>query len=71
MTMRTELVGLSGGKKQFWLRAHRREVENYYSVHGAKATMWEFRLSSNKVGKMSVGLRMDCYVTLELEGRGN
>lgn len=42
--MRREVIGLSGGKKQFWLRVHRREVENYYYAHGPEATMAEFGL---------------------------
>lgn len=42
--MRREVQGLTGGKKQFWLRVHRREVENYLSAHGPEATMAEFGL---------------------------
>lgn len=42
--MRRELVGLNGGKKQFWLRLHRKEVEEFYFKHGPEATMKEFCL---------------------------
>ncbi|MDD5338158.1 MAG: hypothetical protein PHG35_01935 [Dehalococcoidales bacterium] len=42
--MRAEIVGLKGGKKQFWLRTHRKEVENYYFEHGPEATMREYHM---------------------------
>lgn len=45
--MRDEVKGLKGGKKQFWLRVHRKEVENYYSAYGPEATMSEFNISAD------------------------
>ena len=42
--MRSELAGLNGGSKQFWLRVHRKEVEAYYFLHGPEATMLEFNM---------------------------
>jgi hypothetical protein len=42
--MRSELNGLKGGGKQFWLRTHRKEVETYYFEHGPDDTMREFNL---------------------------
>lgn len=42
--MREELRGLNGGNKQFWLRTHRKEVEQYYFDSGPEATMEEFNL---------------------------
>jgi len=43
--MRSELSGLKGGKKQIWLRLHRKEVEAFYYAHGAEATLAEFNMS--------------------------
>lgn len=40
--MRSDLVGLSGGKKQFWLRVNRPAVMDFYFKHGPVATMTEF-----------------------------
>lgn len=42
--MRPELANMKGGEKQFWLRTHRGEVDNYYFEHGAEATMKEFNM---------------------------
>jgi hypothetical protein len=42
--MRSELSGLNGGSKQFWLRTHRKEVEAYYFERGAEATMAEYNM---------------------------
>jgi hypothetical protein len=42
--MRNELQGLKGGSKQFWLRLHRKEVEDFYFLHGPEDTMAEFNM---------------------------
>lgn len=49
--MKAELLGLNGGKKQFWLRIHRKEVENYYYTHGAAATMKEYNLRTDTLAR--------------------
>lgn len=43
-SLRSELQGLKGGSKQFWLRTHRKEVEAFYFHHGPEATMKEFNM---------------------------
>lgn len=40
-----DLVGLKGGKKQFWLRINRGEVELFESKHGREATLTRFNMS--------------------------
>lgn len=42
--MRTEVIGLNGGSKQFWLRMHRKDVEQFYYANGPEATMAEFNI---------------------------
>lgn len=42
--MRPELAGMKRGTKQMWLRVNRRQVENFYMVHGPEATMAEFNM---------------------------
>jgi hypothetical protein len=39
-----ELQGLSGGKKQMWLRQHRDTILEYYEKEGAEATRERFHL---------------------------
>jgi hypothetical protein len=40
--MKAELIGLKAGKKQQWLRLHRREVDEFYFKNGAEATKAEY-----------------------------
>lgn len=40
----TDLLKLSGGKKQHWLRTHRDEVLAYYEAHGEAATRDHFNI---------------------------
>ena len=39
-----DVIGLSGGLKQFWLRCNRGLVEAYYHQHGPDATLKYFNL---------------------------
>lgn len=38
------VVGLNGGRKQFWLRVHRGDVLEYLGQHGVEATKAYFQL---------------------------
>ena len=40
-----EVIGLNGGKKQFWLRINRKMVENYYCAYGPEKTCEYFKMS--------------------------
>lgn len=42
--MKSELLNLNGGKKQFWLRTHWKEVYQYYLDRGPKETMQEYNV---------------------------
>lgn len=42
-----EVIGLNGGAKQFWLRHHRKEVENYYHAYGPDATLVRFNMKQD------------------------
>jgi len=35
---------MKGGEKQFWLRVHHREIEQFYYEHGPDATMREYNM---------------------------
>ena len=41
------VAGLSGGKKQFWLRCNRKEVENFYGAFGPDDTLIRFNLKQD------------------------
>lgn len=45
--MRTELIGLKGGRKQQWLRLHRKEVEKCYFERGPEVTMAEYGMGND------------------------
>lgn len=49
--MRPELVDLRGGKKYYWLRTHRKEVEDYYIQNGPNAPMAEFNMQSDTLAR--------------------
>lgn len=38
----SRVIGLSGGRKQLWLKQHRVEVMAFYSANGPEATMQQF-----------------------------
>jgi hypothetical protein len=42
--MNTELKGLRGGGKTFWLRNHYAEVKSYYLINGAEATLKQYNM---------------------------
>jgi hypothetical protein len=45
--MKSELIGLKGGRKQQWLRLHRREIDNFYFAHGPEATAKEYGMTGD------------------------
>lgn len=52
---RETLAGLSGGRKQTWLRVHRSEVIEFYAQNGVGATMFEFRLQPDTLERLLEG----------------
>lgn len=42
--MRSELVGLNGGRKNLWIKNHKQEILEYYCERGLYLTLTEFNL---------------------------
>lgn len=42
--MRTELIGMNGGRKNLWINNHKKEILEYYAEHGLYSTLIEFNL---------------------------
>ena len=53
-----EVIGLNGGKKQFWLRTHRAEVDEYLFKHGPDATLVYFNMNQDTLMRF-IGRRTD------------
>lgn len=43
-TMHPEVMGLTGGPKQRWLRDHHNEVKEYYFEHGPESTLKRYNM---------------------------
>ncbi len=48
--MNPSVKGLSGGRKQMYLRVHRKEVMRFYQEHGPDATMSEYSMTQDTLG---------------------
>lgn len=55
--MDPEIVGLSGGKKERWLRLHRTEVLDYYDKHGFEDTRRQYCMKFETLERFIDGCR--------------
>lgn len=58
--------GLTGGKKQLWLRLHRREVENYYAAYGPEHCKARFNLTGDTLQRFFERQHHDVMVNKKL-----